>query len=124
MFEQLNELKYSARNGKTYLIYFLKYWKAREKSGDFIVKYQIRSSDRDFIWYGRISKERAVSDLKLTPKDVKKIPQKELDDKIELYLKRLFVYVAKKGLDKGYEKADTEFIFCRNQSIIKRIWSE
>jgi len=123
MFEQLNELKYNAQNGKTYLMYFLKYWKLSEQ-GDFIVKYQIRSSDRDFVWYGRISKERAVSDLKLTQKDAQKIPEKELNDRIEAYLKRLFVYVAKKGLDKGYEKADTEFVFLKNRSVTKRIWCE
>lgn len=123
MFEQLNELKYNAQNGKTYLLYFLKYWKLSEQ-GDFIVKYQIRSTDRDFVWYGRISKERAVSDLKLTQRDVRKIPKKELNERIEVYLKRLFVYVAKKGLDKGYEEADTEFVFLKNQSVTKRIWCE
>lgn len=124
MFEQLNELKYNAQNGETYLIYFLKFWEIREQGDDYIVKYQIRSSDKDFVWYGRISKERALRDLKLTPKAVRKIPQKELGDKIQAYLKRLFMYVAKKGLDKGYEEADTEFVFHTNRSITKRTWGE
>ncbi len=124
MFEQLNELKYNAQNGKTYLIYFLKYWQVSERGDDYIVKYQIRSSGKDFVWYGRISKERALSDLKLTPKAAQKIPKKALGDKIEAHLKRLFMYVAKKGLDKGYEEADTEFVFHANRSIAKRRWGE
>ena len=124
MFEQLNELKYKAQNGKTYLMYFLKYWEAADKSGDLIVKYQIRSSDKDFVWYGRISRERAVSDLKSMPRKKGKLSKKELNDRIKAHLKRLFVYVAKKGLDKGYEQADTEFVFYKKPHIEKRIWRE
>ncbi len=124
MFEQLNELKYKAQNGETYLVYFLKHWEATDKRGDSIVKYQIRSSDKDFVWYGRISRERAVSDLKSMPKEKGKISKKELDDRIIAHLKRLFVYVAKKALDKGYEQADTEFVFYVKPQIEKRTWRE
>lgn len=56
MFKQLNDLKYDDKKGETYILYFLKFWKADDKKGDFITKYQIRSSDRDFVWYGRILK--------------------------------------------------------------------
>lgn len=124
MFEQLNEFKYNAENGKTYIIYFLKFWKVENKKKDFIVKYQIRSSDRDFIWYGRISKKRVISDLKLMPKDIKKIPDKELEYRIQEHLKKLFIYVIKKGLDKGFEEPNTEFVFYKEPPIAKRVWNE
>lgn len=124
MFEQLNELKYNAENGKTYTIYFLKFWSPEDKRDDYIVKYQIRSSDKDFVWYGRISKDRAMSDLKLTSKAKGKISNKELSHRIQEHLKKLFIYVTKKGLDKGFEEANTEFIFYKKPPIAKRIWSE
>lgn len=124
MFEQLNELKYNAKTGKTYIMYFLKFWRAEDKKDDFIVKYQINSSDKEFFCYGRISKKRAMSDLKLTTKDVKKLSDRELEQKIQGYIKRLLLYVIKRGLDKGFEESHTEFVFYVKPPITKRIRKE
>ncbi len=124
MFEQLNELKYTASNGKTYILYFLKFWQTKDKKKDYIVKYQIRSSDKDFVWYARMSKERALSDLKLTPKIRESISKKELGSEIEKHLKEIFVYVIKKGLDKDFNEPNTEFVFYKKSPVIKRIWNE
>ena len=124
MFEQLNELKYSAASGKSYIMYFLKFWKAEGKKDDFLVKYQIRSSKKDFFWYGRISKQRAKSDLQLTAKDAKKMSDEELQSQIKQHLKKILVHVIKKGLDKGFEEPNAEFIFYTKPLIQKRVWHE
>jgi len=124
MFEQLNELKYNAKSEKTYIMYFLKFWRAEDKKDDFIVKYQINSADKEFFCYGRISKKRAMGDLNLTPKDVKKLSDRELEQKVQDHLKRLLVYIIKKGLDKGFEEPNTEFVFYTKPPIAKRVWSE
>jgi len=124
MFEQLNELKYTAENGKTYIIYFLKFWQTKDKKKDFIVKYQIRSADKDFVWYARMSKERALSDLKLTQKDKKTMFKKEFISKIEKHLKQTFIYIIKKGLDKDFYEPNIEFVFYKKPPIAKRVWSE
>jgi hypothetical protein len=122
MFRQLNELQYNAKSGETYIIYFLKFWKTKGKKGDFVTKYQIRSSDRDFVWYGRISKERVMDDLNLTPGDIKRISNEELEHKIEEHLKKLLVHVIKKGLDRGFVEPNTEFVFYKKPIIKKRVW--
>jgi hypothetical protein len=124
MFEQLNELKYKAESGKQYTIYFLKFWKAKDKRNDFIVKYQIRSEDKDFVWYGRISKERVMADLELKPKDKQKMSHDKLEYRIQQHLKKLLVHVIKKGLDKGFEEPNTEFVFYKKPPITKRVWNE
>jgi hypothetical protein len=124
MFQQLNEFKYTATTGKTYIIYFLKCWHTPDKKNDYIVKYQIRGLERDFVWYGRISKERFFADRKNTDKASKKHSEIELEDEIKIYLKKLFIYVLKKALNKGFEEPNTEFVFYKKPSIIKRAWSE
>jgi hypothetical protein len=122
MYEQLNEFKYTAQTGKTYIIYFLKFWQDKEKN-DYIAKYQIRSQDRDIVWYGRISKERALIDLNINAKDAKSMDKKELESKIVIHLKKLIITVMFKGLDKGYEEPNTEFVFYKEPLVAKRIWS-
>ena len=124
MFEQLNELKHTAENGRTYVIYFLKSWQSKDKKKDFIVKYQIRSSDKDFVWYARMSRERALNDLELTPKSKKSIPKEEMRSRIETHLKKTFVHVIKKGLDKGFYEPNTEFVFYKKPPVAKRVWNE
>jgi hypothetical protein len=124
MFQQLNEFKYTATTGKTYIIYFLKFWHASDKKNDYIVKYQIRGPERDFVWYGRVSKERFFADHQNIEREKKKRSEKELDDEIKIYLKKLFIYVLKKALDKGFEEPNTEFIFYKDPPIVKRTWSE
>lgn len=121
MFQALNEFRYTAETGKNYIIYFLKFWQA---DNDFIVKYQIRASDRDFFWYGRISKERALIDLKINPKDRWVIRKEEQGNKIKEHLMSLFTAVLKKGLDKGFEEPNTEFVFYKEPFVMKRRWEE
>jgi len=124
VFEQLNELKYKAENGKTYVVYFLEFWVATDGTGDFLVKYQIRGEDSDFFWYGRMSRERAAQDLKLPKKALQKMPDAELQEHVAHHLKHVFMHVIKKGLDKGFEKSHTEFVFSVETPIIKRKWCD
>lgn len=124
MFQQLNEFKYTAATGKTYIVYFLKFWCAERKKSDYIVKYQIRGPERDFVWYGRISKERFMVDVEKTGGDIKNFSEEELVDKIKTYLKKLFIYIIKKALDKEFEESNTEFVFYKKPPIVKRTWSE
>ncbi|KPJ73478.1 hypothetical protein AMJ52_03600 [candidate division TA06 bacterium DG_78] len=124
MFQQLNEFKYTATTGKTYIVYFLKFWHASDKKNDYIVKYQIRGPERDFVWYGRISKGRFFTDHKNADRDSKKHSEIELEDEIKIYLKKLFIYILKKALDKGFEEPNTEFVFYKKPPIVKRTWSE
>ena len=124
MFRPLNEFKYTAKTGKIFVIYFLKFWPARDEKNDYIVKYQIRASDKDFVWYGRISKERYMSDVKVPTNDIKSISKQALEERIQNHLKKLFIYVIKKGLDKGFEEANTEFVFYKKPPILKRVWNE
>lgn len=120
MLQQLNEFKYKAETGKSYIIYFLKFW---QDGDDYIVKYQIRSEEKDLFWFGRISKERALIDFKIAPEEIKSIPKEEMDKKIKEHLMKLFTTVIKKGLDKGFEKPDTEFIFYKESFVTKRVWN-
>ena len=120
MFQQLNEFKFSAASGKEYIIYFLKFWSA----GDYIIKYQIRTPDRDFFWYGRISKERALTDLKQGPKEAKALGTEELELRIKTHFQTLFISVMEKGLDKGFEEPNTEFVFYKETFVTKRVWEE
>jgi hypothetical protein len=120
MFQQLNEFKYAAATGKNYIIYFLKFWSA----GDYIIKYQIRTPDRDFFWYGRISKERALTDLKLSQKEAKALGTEELELRIKTHFQALFISVMEKGLDKGFEEPNTEFVFYNEPFVTKRVWEE
>jgi hypothetical protein len=124
MFQQLNEFKYTAATDKVYLVYFLKFWQASDKKHDYIVKYQIRGPERDFVWYGRVSKGRFFADRKNLDRERKKRLGKELEDEIKTYLKKLFIYVLKKALDKGFEEPNTEFVFYKKPPIIKRTWNE
>jgi hypothetical protein len=120
MFQQLNEFKYQAATGKDYIVYFLKFWTA----GDYIIKYEIRNPARDFFWYGRISKERALADLKLSPKEAKAQGPEELELKIKIHLQALFISVMEKGLDKGFEEPNTEFVFYKDPFVTKRVWED
>jgi len=122
MFQSLNEFKYNAETGKSYIVYFLKFWRAG--ANDYIVKYEIRATDKDFFWFGRISKERALTDLKINPKEVKSITKEDLEQKIKEHLMMLFISVMKKGLDKGFEESNTEFIFYKEPFVVKRAWQE
>ncbi|UCG92285.1 MAG: hypothetical protein JSV97_00835 [candidate division WOR-3 bacterium] len=124
IFEQLNELKYAAETGKTYIIYFLKFWRAEDKKDDFLIKYQINTTDKEFFCYGRITKKRAISDLQLTQQDMKKLPDRELQQKVQNHLKRLIVHVIKRGLDKGFEESNAEFIFDLKPPVARREWHE
>ncbi|MEO0156875.1 MAG: hypothetical protein ABIL07_07160 [candidate division WOR-3 bacterium] len=121
MLQQLNEFKYKAETRKVYIVYFLKFWKDGE---DYIVKYQIRGEDKDIFWYGRISKERALIDLKIEPKEIKTIANEELEKKIKEHLMVLFTTVMKRGLDKGFEEPNTEFVFYKESFVTKRLWDE
>ncbi|MEO0206902.1 MAG: hypothetical protein ABIL22_09555 [candidate division WOR-3 bacterium] len=121
MLQQLNEFKYNAETGKIYIVYFLKFWKDGE---DYIVKYQIRGEEKDLFWYGRISKERALIDLKINPKQIKSIPNEEFEKKIKEHLMVLFTTVMKKGLDKGFEEPNTEFVFYKEPFVTKRNWKD
>lgn len=121
MFQSLNEFKFVAETGKSYIIYFLKFWQV---DNDYIIKYQIRAPDRDFFWFGRISKERALIDLKISSEDNRTMKKDELEQKIKEHLMILFTSVLKKGLDKGFEEPDTEFVFYKEPFITKRIWKE
>lgn len=116
----MNEFKYNAKTGRVYIVYFLKYWKSDK---DFIVKYQIRTENKDFFWFGRISTERAMIDLKISDDEIKKITDEELDKKVEEHLRNLFISVMMKGLDSGYEEPDTEFVFYKEPLVSKRKWS-
>lgn len=124
MFEQLNELKYKAETGKTYVIYFLKFWRPEAKKDDFLIKYQINASDKEFFCYGRITKKRVMSDLQLTQRDMKKLRDTGLEQKIQEHLKRLFIYVMKRGLNKGFEEPNTEFVFDLKPPVARREWHE
>ncbi|KPK73710.1 hypothetical protein AMJ87_00885 [candidate division WOR_3 bacterium SM23_60] len=123
MFESLNELKYTAENGKTYLIYFLKFWVA-EDTHDFLTKYQIRRAGKEIFWYARMSRERAAHDLNLPRATFGKTPSKALQTQVAQHLKKLFVHVIKKGLDRGFEESHTEFVFSVETPIEKRTWHE
>ena len=120
MFQSPNEFKYVAATGKSYIIYLLKSWRA----DDYIVKYQIRTEDRDFFWHGRMSEERALLDLKIDKKEKKSIAGEDLANKIKEHLEALFVSVMKKGLDKGFEEPGIEFVFYKEPFVTKRIWTE
>jgi hypothetical protein len=120
MFQQLNEFKYQASTGKNYVIYLLKYW----PGDDYVVKYEIRTPDRDFFWYGRISRERALTDLKLSAKEAKALALDVLETRIKTHLQQLFISVMEKGLDKGFEEPNTEFVFYKEPFVTKRIWEE
>jgi len=124
MFQQFNEFKYTAQTGKNYIVYFLQFWPVQDKKNDFVAKYQIRAPDKDFVWYGRISKERFLVDAKIETKDIKSMPKEELQKRIESHLKTFFVYIIKKVLDKGFEEPNTEFVFYKEPPITKRIWCE
>ena len=124
MFQQLNEFKYEAGTGKIYIIYFLKFWHATERPNDYVVKYQIRAPDKDFVWYGRISKARFMIDHKVTDENIAAITQGELENRIQSHLRQLFIHVMKKGLDKGFEEPNTEFAFYEQPPVIKRVWHE
>ncbi len=119
MFQQVNEFRYNAQSGKSYIVYFLKFWK---EADDYILKYEIRATDRDFFWYGRMSKERALFDLKISDEEAKKMPAGNLEQKILEYFRTLFISVMKVGLDKGYEEPNTEFVFYKEQLVVKRKW--
>ncbi len=121
MFQSLNEFKFAAETGKSYIIYFLKFWQV---DNDYIIKYQIRAPDRDFFWFGRISKERALIDLKISSETARTMKNDELEQKIKEHLMILFTSVLKKGLDKGFEEPDTEFVFYKEPFVTKRIWKE
>jgi len=120
MFQQLNEFKYQAATGKNYVIYLLKYWPGDEH----VVKYEIRTPDRDFFWYGRISRERALTDLKLSAQEAKALAPDELEIRIKTHLQQLFISVMEKGLDKGFEEPNTEFVFYKEPFVTKRTWQE
>ena len=122
MFEQLNELEYQARTGETYILYFLKFWQVEGGKGDFIVKYQIRAEARDIVWYGRMSQERAFQDLGIDTAVQKKTPPDRLERMIKRHLQSMLVHVIKKGLDKGYEEPNVEFVFYLDQPIMRRAW--
>ena len=124
MFRPLNEFKYTAETGKTYIIYFLKFWPARDNENDYVVKYQIRASDRDFFWYGRISRERALIDLKIDQEEIERIGKEGLENKIKDHLEMLLIATMKKGLDKGFEEPNTEFVFYKEPLVAKRNWRE
>jgi hypothetical protein len=124
MFEQLNELVYTAATGKKYTIYFLKFWKPDKKKNDYVVKYQLRTSDGDFVWYGRTSRQRVMADLKISKQEYAKMRTAEVEQTIEKHLKKLLLYVMKRGLDKGFEDPNTEFIFYVKPLMSKRVWGE
>lgn len=120
MFQQLNEFKYKAATGNEYIIYFLKFWKA----DDYCIKYQIRGADKDIFWYACMSEERALLDLKISKKDKKAISKEEFEKKVKDHLEAIFVSVMKKGLDKGFEEPNTEFVFYKEPFVSRRIHSE
>jgi hypothetical protein len=121
VFEQLNELDYRAKDNTQYRIYFLKFWHAEDDKDDYIVKYEISTSDSSFFWYGRISKKRLINDIELTLNELKR-PSDEVFTKIEKHLKALFIYVMKKALDKGHTEPNTEFVFYVKPLITMRVW--
>jgi hypothetical protein len=123
VFESLNELRYTAENGETYLIYFLEFWVA-EDTNDFLMKYQIRREGREIFWYARMSRERAAHDLHLPSEAFEKQPADVLQAQVAQHLKKLFVRVIKRGLDKGFEESHTEFVFSVETPIEKRTWHE
>lgn len=122
MFEQLNELEYHAQTGKQYILYFLKFWQPEGKTGDYVVKYQIRAKKRDIVWYGRISRECALQDLGIDKRSLKKTSPDTLEKMIKRHLQSMLVHVIKKGLDKGYEEPNAEFVFYLDQPIMRRTW--
>lgn len=115
MFQQLNEFKYKAATGKEYIVYFLKFWHAK----DYFIKYQIRATEKEIFWYGRMSEERALIDLEISKKEKKSIKKEELESKIKDHLEKLIVSVMKKGLDKGFEEPNTEFVFYKESFVSK-----
>jgi hypothetical protein len=123
MFESLNELKYTTESGKTYLIYFLKFWVA-EDTKDFLLKYQIRHEGKEIFWYARMSPERAARDLNLLGEVFDKTLEKDVLTQVGQHFKKLFIHVIKKGLDKGFEESHTEFVFSVEIPIKKRTWHE
>ncbi len=116
MFRQLSEFKYKAATGKEYIIYFLKFWRA----DDYCIKYQIRASDKELFWYGCMSEERALIDLKIGKKEKKSMSKDDLENKIKDHLETVFVSVIKIGLDKGFEEPNTEFVFYKEPFVSKR----
>ncbi len=124
MFQPLNEFKYTAENGKDYIIYFLKFWQAADKKGDYVVKYQIRAPERDFVWYARMSLERFKKDTNLSAKELKSLSKQALEERVANHLKTLFTYVMRKGLSKGFEEPNIEFVFYIEPPIARRVWQE
>jgi|GEM_PF-1131095 len=124
LFEQCNEFRYEAATGKEYVVYFLKFWQTDDDPRDYVVKYQIRASVGDFIWYGRMSRARVQEELKISPEVFDTYPEGALLERVEQDLKRMFIFIVKRGLDKGFEEPNTEFVFEKGSSIIKRTWSD
>jgi hypothetical protein len=123
-FEQYNEFRYEAATGKEYVVYFLKFWQTDDEPSDYVVKYQIRASEGDFVWYARMSHARVQEELKMSPEVFDSYPEGALLERVEQDLKRMFIFIIKRGLDKGFEEPNTEFIFEKGSSIAKRTWSE
>jgi hypothetical protein len=123
-FEQYNEFRYRAATGKEYTVYFLKFWQTDDEPSDYVVKYQIRASEGDFIWYGRVSRARVQEELKISPEVYDSYPEGALLERVEQDLKRMFIFIIKRGLDKGFEEPNTEFVFEKGSSIIRRTWSD
>jgi hypothetical protein len=124
LFEQYNEFRYKAATGKEYVVYFLKFWQTDDDPYDYIVKYQIRAEGNDFVWYGRMSRARVQEELKISPEVFDSYPEGALLERVEQDLKRMFIFIIKRGLDKGFEEPNTEFIFEKGASITKRTWSD
>jgi hypothetical protein len=124
LFEQYNEFRYKAATGKEYVVYFLKFWQTDDKARDYIVKYQIRAPEGDFVWYGRMSRSRVQQELKISAEDFHRYPEGALLERVEQDLKRMFIFIIKRGLDKGFEEPNTEFIFDKGTTITRRTWQE
>ena len=71
-----------------------------------------------------MSRERALIDLKISQKETKSIAKEDLVNRIKDHLRALFVSVMKKGLDKGFEEPNTEFVFYKEPLVAKRTWQE
>lgn len=124
LFGQSNEFQYHAATGKHYVVYFLKFWQTDDEARDYVVKYQIRSPESDFVWYGRMSRARVQEELKISPEVFDTYPEGALWERVEQDMKRMFMFIIKRGLDKGFEEPNTEFVFERGMPITKRTWSE
>jgi hypothetical protein len=124
LFEQSNEFRYQAATGKQYIVYFLKFWQSDDKARDYLIKYQIRSPDGDFVWYGRMSRARVQEELKISAEVFDSYPEGALRERVEQDLKRMFIFIIKRGLDKGFEAPNTEFVFEKGAPITRRTWTE